>query len=199
MEMVNLLPWREKRRHQHRQRFVVVLIAAVVIAAATVQTAMWYVSMQIDQQQARQRYLQQKVTEYQKDIASLLKVTQSHAALEQRLGYVETLQIQRNKTTLVMNALPTLVPSGVYVDKVRMEGTSFKLSGISSSTAKLAQMLERFEKSGLLQNVDMHSIVHGNQRFGQSYQSFNISFQFNSNSLMDSTSAASNVDEEEPK
>ncbi|MGF1779122.1 PilN domain-containing protein [Vibrio nomapromontoriensis] len=197
--MVNLLPWREKRRHQHRQRFVVVLIAAVVIAAATVQTAMWFVSMQIEEQQARQRYLQQKVTGYQKDIASLVKVTQFHAALEQRLGYVEMLQIQRNKTTLVMNALPTLVPSGVYVDKVRMEGTNFKLSGISSSTAKLAQMLERFETSALLQNVDMHSIVHGNQRFGQSYQSFNISFQFNSNSLMDSTSADPRIDGERLK
>ncbi|MCL9775579.1 PilN domain-containing protein [Vibrio methylphosphonaticus] len=196
MEMVNLLPWREKKRHQHRQRFVVALIVAVAIAAAAVQAAMWYVSMQIETQQTRQRYLQQKVSDYQKDIASLAKVTQSHTALEQRLGYVETLQIQRNKTTLVMNALPTLVPNGVYVDKVRMEGTSFKLSGISSSTAKLAQMLERFETSGLLLNVDMHSIVHGNQRFGQRYQSFSISFQLDSGALTDKALEARMIDGE---
>ncbi|MFA0439406.1 hypothetical protein BCU70_14675 [Vibrio sp. 10N.286.49.C2] len=193
MEMVNLLPWRERKRNHHRQRFVVAVILSVLVAIIGVQIAAWYVSSQIDVQQARQQYLQKKIDAYQKDIALLSDIVKLHDTLEQRLRYVETLQRQRNKTTAVMNVLPELIPKGVYVDKIVMEGTRFKLSGISSRTANLAQMLDLFERSTLLINVDMHSIVHGNQRFGQSYQSFNISFQFNSARLSEWVPSPSHV------
>ncbi|QSA19091.1 PilN domain-containing protein, partial [Vibrio furnissii] len=71
--------------------------------------------------------------------------------------------------------MPQLIPEGVYVDKIKMNGQEIELSGISDSTARLATMLDNLEKSDQLSEVGMHSIVAGNRRFGKQFQSFKVS------------------------
>jgi len=103
---------------------------------------------------------------------------QEHKALLTRLNIVESLQQKRNKTTEFMNLMPQLIPEGVYVDKIKMNGEEIEISGISDSTARLATMLDNLEKSTQLSEVGMHSIVSGNRRFGKQFQSFKVSFLF---------------------
>lgn len=111
-------------------------------------------------------------------IEALKKVEQEHKALLTRLAVVEKLQMKRNKPTDFMNLLPPLIPEGVYVDKIKMNGTHIRLSGISDTTSRLATMLDNLESSPLVGNVEMHSIVHGKRRFGKKFQTFNVSFSF---------------------
>ena len=75
-----------------------------------------------------------------------------------------------------MNLLPTLIPEGVYVDKIDMNGRLVEINGISDSTADLATMLDRFERSGAVEEVEIHSIVSGKALFGQIFKTFKVSF-----------------------
>ncbi|RTZ13886.1 pilus assembly protein PilN [Vibrio aquaticus] len=177
---VNLLPWRDEQRLRHKKRFVLMLLGAVMVAVL----AQWgmgsYLKTQAQAQQARLNYLTSYIAQLDKRINALKEVEQEHKALLTRLEVVEQLQTLRNKTTDFMNAIPTLIPEGVYVDKIKMNGQQIQISGISDTTSRLATMLDNLEKSALLSNVEMHSIVHGKARFGKKFQTFNVSFSFNS-------------------
>ncbi|WP_234495066.1 PilN domain-containing protein [Vibrio maritimus] len=188
MALINLLPWREEQRNQRRQGLMLMLITATFVGYVSAYFAMVKTEGEVSAQRDRVDYLQTAIQGYRDEIKALSTATKELETLEARLDYVEKLQRQRHQTIAVMNLLPTLIPEQVYVDKVRMEGVSFKLSGIGESTAVLAQMLDRFEQSKVINSVEMHSIVHNRERFGNKFQSFQLSFHLDSEALLLSVS-----------
>ncbi|MCG6213987.1 PilN domain-containing protein [Vibrio furnissii] len=179
---INLMPWREARREAHKRRFAGLCVLAVLIALGLQWGAGAYIDRQTQVQQQRLDFLNQHIRDLDSQIAALKVTEQEHKALLTRLSVVESLQQKRNKTTEFMNLMPQLIPEGVYVDKIKMNGQEIELSGISDSTARLATMLDNLEKSDQLSEVGMHSIVAGNRRFGKQFQSFKVSFLFHASS-----------------
>src|SRR5690606_17626330 len=97
---------------------------------------------QTQAQQQRLAFLNQHIHQLDAQIAELKVTEQEHKALLTRLNIVESLQQKRNKTTEFMDLMPQLIPEGVYVDKIKMNGEEIEISGISDSTARLATMLD---------------------------------------------------------
>jgi len=176
LHSINLLPWREERRASRQKRFILLMMLGGAIALLI----QWSVGMYLEQQQAmqdeRNHYLVRYGVRLDEQLNQLKVVEGEHQALLTRLAVIEQLQTQRNKTTDFMNLLPQLIPHGVYVDKLKMNGRQIELAGISDSTSHLATMLDNLEKSPVLTNVEMHSIVHGTARFASKYQSYRVSF-----------------------
>ena len=142
-----------------------------------------YFQQEKARQQARLTYLEHYIGQLDKQIRSLKVAEREHKAILTRLDVVESLQSGRNKTTHFMNLMPELIPEGVYVDKIKMNGQEIEMSGISDSTARLATMLDNLERSASLSNVEMHSIVHNRKRFNKEFQTFKVSFSFVSPSI----------------
>ncbi|WP_051868412.1 PilN domain-containing protein [Vibrio sp. ER1A] len=184
MSVINLLPWREQQRRHHRQRFVILNITAVLGGYFICTLALHHFESEVAIQNQRVVYLQKAITEQRLRMNQLSDVATQYENLLQRLELVQTLQAERGKTTAVMNLIPALIPQGVYIDKIRMRGKRFKLFGISENTALLAEMLERFEQEPTVSYVEIHSIVHGHQRFDKSYQAFELSFQVSLSTLL---------------
>ncbi|WP_185840242.1 PilN domain-containing protein [Vibrio cholerae] len=177
LHKVNLLPWRDARREAHKRRFLGLVTLGVLLAVLMQFAAGEYLGGQMALQQERIGYLQQHIFSLDQQIAKLKIAEEEHKALLTRLTVVEQLQQKRNKTTEFMNQMPNLIPEGVYVDKIKMNGHQIEITGISDSTARLATMLDNLEKSDKLTNVEMHEIVSGNKRFSKQFQSFKVSFQ----------------------
>ncbi|EGQ8580267.1 pilus assembly protein PilN [Vibrio cholerae] len=177
LHKVNLLPWRDARREAHKRRFLGLVTLGVLLAVLMQFAAGEYLGGQMALQQERIGYLQQHIFSLDQQIAKLKIAEEEHKALLTRLTVVEQLQQKRNKTTEFMNQMPNLIPEGVYVDKIKMNGHQIEITGISDSTARLATMLDNLEKSDKLTDVEMHEIVSGNKRFGKQFQSFKVSFQ----------------------
>ncbi|GAJ73853.1 type IV pilus biogenesis protein PilN [Vibrio sp. JCM 18904] len=176
---INLLPWRESQREEHRRRFIS-LVALGMLVAVGIQ---WggigkFFEYQQDQQQERLDYLTHYIAELDQRIEAMKIAEQEHSKILERLKVVEGLQNGRNKTTEFMNLMPAVIPEGVYVDKIKMNDLEIEISGISDSTPKLATMLDNMERSAKLNDVEMHSIVHGKARFGKEFQTFKVSFMF---------------------
>lgn len=179
---INLLPWREQLREQHKKRFYTLIVAGVLLACLLQYSAALFFDYQQGRQQARNQRLQQKIVHLDAKIRELAAAQEEHQSLLHRLELVESLQNARNKTTEFMNLLPVLVPPGVYIDKVNLNGYQLEIAGISDSTARLATMLQNFERSEQLVEVDMHEIVHGEMRFGKKFQTFRVSLRFHPSS-----------------
>ena len=110
----------------------------------------WFGSLYIDhlktQQQSRNQELKTYIAELDKKLVNLKEIEAKHKSILTRLRLVESLQNERNKTTDFMNLMPELVPEGVYVDKIKMNGREIEMSGVSDSTSRLATMLDNFRK-----------------------------------------------------
>lgn len=176
LHSLNLLPWREALKARHRRRFFSLVVLGVLLASGVQWGAGAYLDYQKGLQQQRLDYLNRYIASLDKQIDNLKQVEKEHSALLTRLSVVEELQQQRNKTTDFMNLIPAMIPQGVYVDKIKMNGQQLEVSGISDTTSRLATMLDNLEKSSQLSNVEMHSIVLGKQRFGKQFQTFQVSF-----------------------
>jgi type IV pilus assembly protein PilN len=187
LHQINLLPWRDEIRAQHKRRFVYLVILGGLIAVAGQWALGHYFRDQQAKQQSRLSYLKQYITQLDRQIESLKIAEQDHKVILARLDVVESLQLGRNKITDFMNLMPELIPEGVYVDKIKMNGQEIEMSGISDSTARLAIMLDRLERSQSLKSVEMHSIVHNRKRFNKEFQTFKVSFVFSPVSLKSTT------------
>lgn len=175
---INLLPWREEKRQQYKQRFYGMVVLGVLLALFL----QWCGSLYIDHlksvQRERNQQLQSYIAKLDKQLVNLKEIEAKHKSILTRLRLVESLQNERNKTTDFMNLMPELVPEGVYVDKIKMSGREVEMAGVSDSTARLATMLDNFENSTWLADVEMHSIISGKVLFGKKFQSFKLSFRF---------------------
>jgi len=187
LHQINLLPWRDEIRAQHRKRFIHLVILGVIVAGAGQWAVGNYFYDQQAKQQARLNYLNQYIAGLDRQIQSLKVAEQEHKAILTRLDVVGSLQLGRNKTTDFMNLMPELIPEGVYVDKIKMNGQEIEMAGISDSTARLATMLDNLERSESLKGVEMHSIVHNRKRFNKEFQTFKVSFVFSPVSLESTT------------
>ena len=183
LHQINLLPWRDELRAQHKKRFIQLVILGTLVAVMGQWAIGHYFQQEKARQQARLIYLEQYIDQLDKQIRSLKVAEREHKAILTRLDVVESLQSGRNKTTHFMNLMPELIPEGVYVDKIKMNGQEIEMSGISDSTARLATMLDNLERSASLSNVEMHSIVHNRKRFNKEFQTFKVSFGFVSPSM----------------
>ncbi|EOZ5530004.1 PilN domain-containing protein [Vibrio metschnikovii] len=178
LHSINLFPWREAQRADHKRRFLQLMSLGVLVALLMQWGVGHYLDQQQQYQQARLDFLNQHLQQLDQRLRALKMTEAEHQALQARLSVVESLQQKRNKTTQLMNLMPELIPEGVYVDKISMKGDAVEVSGISDSTARLATMLDKLERSPHLSAVGMHSIVAGNQRFNKDFQSFKVSFLF---------------------
>ncbi|MCS0219781.1 PilN domain-containing protein [Vibrio alginolyticus] len=175
---INLLPWRESQREEHRRRFISLVALGMLVAVGIPWGIGKFFEYQQDQQQERLDYLTHYIAELDQRIEAMKIAEQEHSKILERLKVVEGLQNGRNKTTEFMNLMPAVIPEGVYVDKIKMNDLEIEISGISDSTPKLATMLDNMERSAKLNDVEMHSIVHGKARFGKEFQTFKVSFMF---------------------
>ncbi|HCZ9307510.1 MULTISPECIES: PilN domain-containing protein [Vibrio] len=175
---INLLPWRENQREEHRRRFISLVALGMLVAVGIQWGIGKFFEYQQDQQQDRLDYLTHYIAELDQRIEAMKIAEQEHSKILERLKVVESLQNGRNKTTEFMNLMPAVIPEGVYVDKIKMNDLEIEISGISDSTPKLATMLDNMERSAKLNDVEMHSIVHGKARFGKEFQTFKVSFMF---------------------
>ncbi|HCH3754894.1 TPA: PilN domain-containing protein [Vibrio parahaemolyticus] len=176
---INLLPWRENQREEHRRRFVGLVVLGVMVVLGIQWGVGKYYEYQQDLQQERLDYLTTYISDLDKRIEAMKIAELEHSKILERLKVVEALQNGRNKTTDFMNLMPAVIPEGVYVDKIKMNDLEIEISGISDSTPRLATMLDNMERSAKLLDVEMHSIVHGKARFGKEFQTFKVSFMFN--------------------
>jgi type IV pilus assembly protein PilN len=170
MIRINLLPHRAlKRKALQRQFFIVAAVVALFGAG------IWFIvhsllADRIEDQLARNQYLEQKIVELDKQIAEIQKLREQTAQLLARKKVVESLQAKRAEAVHLLDELVRQLPDGVYLKAVKQTGQRVAINGYAQSNARVSTLMRNLESSPWLEQaslVEIKTALQNNQRLSE--------------------------------
>jgi type IV pilus assembly protein PilN len=158
MARINLLPWRAERRKQRQKDFLTMLGLSALGAALVAFLIVNYYSRQISGQNERNQYLQQKITEVQKQIDEIAALDEKKAKLLKRKEIIEDLQSDRSQMVHLFDSLVRTIPDGVVLTSVKQEGDKLSLEGRSQSNARVSTYMRSLEGAGWMTKPELSII-----------------------------------------
>ena len=157
MPRINLLPWREALRKKRQKDFVTHVGLALIGAGAIAFLAHTTVQGQIDDQIARNTYLEGVITDLDKKIEEIQALKKKRDDLIARMGAIEKLQATRSLIVRTFDALARTTPEGIILTKVGMgeNANTITIDGFSDTTARVAEYLRNLNKDDLFENAEI--------------------------------------------
>ncbi|MGL5031048.1 MAG: PilN family type IV pilus biogenesis protein TapN [Aeromonas sp.] len=158
MSNINLLPWREARTQRAKQQFYALLGLFVMVTVVIGFFADWLVERQIDRQQQRNQRLVQEMAMLDVQLGEIRLLKERRHELIDKMALIESLQLRRNVPVHLFNQLPELVPNGVYLDSLAMQGHTIDINGKTEAYGRVANMMRRIDGSGWLSQSKISTI-----------------------------------------
>ena len=92
MANINLLPWRERKREEHKKSFFISLGVAAGIAVALLGLSDRVVNASINNQAALNEYLRQQIVLLDEKLVQIKLLREQKAALTERMAVIQGLQ-----------------------------------------------------------------------------------------------------------
>lgn len=133
MIKINLLPHREAKRKDLKNRFYSLLLLAALIAAVVIILVGVYFSTQVSAQNERNALIKKENEVLDTKIKEVATLRQEIDALKARQQAVEDLQGDRNQPVYMMNELIKLSPEGLHLTLIKQEGQRISIKGYAQS------------------------------------------------------------------
>ncbi len=150
MARINLLPWREQRREERKQRFLVALGAVLVGAAALVFAGDQYLNGAIEQQNARNDYVRKEIAALDARIKEISELKKRREELLERMKIIQDLQGNRPVTARVFDQLVRTLPDGVHFTALKMTGKNIAIQGAAESNNRVSALMRNLDASDWL-------------------------------------------------
>jgi len=157
MPRINLLPWREALRKKRQKDFITQAGLALIGAASIALLVHVAVQGQVDNQVARNAYLEKTIVDLDKKIEEIKALKKKRDDLVARMGAIEKLQATRGLTVMLFDELARTTPEGIVLTKVSMgdDASTVQINGFSDTTARVAEYLRNINKSGLFASAEI--------------------------------------------
>ncbi len=147
MIRINLLPHRELKRKAKQQQFSVFAAITCLLGIMTVWGVHVVIADSLDNQNARNTYLNEQITILDGQIAEINQIKARNRELLQRKNIVEELQASRNKSVHLFDQLIRLLPEGIYLNQVKQQNNTINITGYAQSSAWVSTLMRNFESS----------------------------------------------------
>ncbi|HEX7370481.1 MAG TPA: PilN domain-containing protein [Rhodanobacteraceae bacterium] len=147
MAKINLLPWRAERRERRKREFFTHLGIAAVVAIVVVLLWGFWVSMRISNQNERNAYLKDQITQLDSKITEIKNLQKVKDHLLARKRIVEKLQSSRSQMVHLFDQIVATIPSGARLTSLKQQGDKLTLDGVAQSNATVAQYMRNIEAS----------------------------------------------------
>jgi len=148
MAHINLLPWRENLRKQRQRDFYKHLGAGLAVALGLVVAGHMYAQSEIDAQERRNTFLQETISELDKQITEIKQIKETRANLVARMEVIQNLQATRSHIVHVYDELARTLPDGIVLTNVSLKnGQILEINGMSDSAARVADYLRNLNTS----------------------------------------------------
>nr|WP_086940663.1 PilN domain-containing protein [Thaumasiovibrio occultus] len=179
MIKINLFPWREWQQQHQRERLMGIIIGALLITVLSVFLGVKMVQGQQRVQDQRNEPIRGQIRDYNNRLASKMPVLQAkRSELIRRIEVINTIQMQRNRVTELLNVFPKLIPDGVYLQQLSVTGANISLGGQADGNSQLATFLANAEEHPQIKNINMQHIVTNRQGRASQQVSFKGSFSW---------------------
>ena len=147
MAHINLLPWREELRKEQKQQFAVISLLTVVLGALVVLYAHLHIGALIDEQKARNDYLNTEIAALDQRIKEIKDLEDTKAKLQARINIIQQLQRSRPRVVHLFDELARTLPDGVYLTGVTQKDTAVTITGMAQSNARVSAFMRNVEAS----------------------------------------------------
>ena len=164
---INLLPWRKQRRQEQQAQLAVIIISGLIVSGIALYFTTKFVSDSLYIQAKRNQFLQRENDSLDERRTEILALEGKKRDLIARMKIVQDLQTSRAKLIKIFDALPKIVPDGIYLDNMKREGGTLTLSGIASSSTIISVFMRNLDKNPEFEKAKL-KFVKQNDKDGQS-------------------------------
>lgn len=159
MTEINLLPWREARRERRQREFIMMLVGAAIIGIAI----WWFwnqsVHQQIDNQRARNQFVQQHIDKLQSKIDEISDLKEKRSQLISHMKIIQSLQANRPTIVHLFDQLVRTLPDGVYFTKVQRKGKVFSISGVAENNNQISTLMRNLDASTWFESPSLKKVT----------------------------------------
>jgi len=145
--LINLLPHREQARKRRREAFQATMFASFLVGLLVAGLIYWWFQMMIEQQQARNAFLQSEITVLENQIKEVASIEDEIASLRARQKAVEDLQADRNLPVHLLGELSKQLPDGVYITNLKQTNQQIAIQGVAQSNERVSEMLRNLSNN----------------------------------------------------
>lgn len=158
MAHINLLPWRESRRAEHKKSYLTLLAVLALGAFGLMFAAANVLDKMTDNQNVRNNFIEQQTALLDQQIEQIKNIKKDKAAIEQRMALIEQLESSRNAVPIVLDELVRLVPHGLSFRSFSRQGNLIEILGVSESNNRLADFMRQLQDSTVFSSGELSSI-----------------------------------------
>src|SRR5690349_513131 len=147
MPSINLIPCREAERKRKRQEFGVGALGALIVAGVIAFLVNLQMGAAIDNQNERNRYLNDEIAQLDKQITEILALEQQKQRLRARIQVIEQLERSRPEIVHVFDQLVRTIPDGVNLTSVKQTDRRLQLKGLAQSSTRVASYMRNIDAS----------------------------------------------------
>ena len=173
MAKINLLPWREERRKELLNEFLVMLGLVALFAALTVGIIHFYHSQLIERQNTRIGYIDTRIKEVDKKITEIKELEKQKESLLSRMRAIESLQRDRPLIVHLFDELVRSVPEGMSILDLKQEGPKITITGEAQSNARVSSFMRKIEQSEWIKGAKLKVIKESNKGEGSTTKNVN--------------------------
>lgn len=178
MARINLLPWREWERERKKKEFFVNLAGVVLAGALIVLATGWYLDGRIENQQARNKFLEDEIAVLDEKIAEIRELQKTRDELLARMRVIQELQGNRPVIVRVFDEMVRTLATGVHFRSLKMQGNQFTVEGVAESNNRISSLMRNLDASGWFASPNLKSIKEDpqNPNYGAQASTFNLTF-----------------------
>jgi type IV pilus assembly protein PilN len=173
MTQINLLPWRDERRAELKQEFLVVLGGVAVFAIAVLFAVDLFFSGQIQNQRSRNEYLSSNIASLNKQVEEIRDMQRKRTQLLDRMKVIQELQGNRPIIVRILDQLVRTVPDGVFYTELRAQNQLITINGIAESNNRVSSLMRRLNTSDWFSEPNLDG-VRSDPSFGEQATTFNM-------------------------
>ena len=158
MAHINLLPWREGRRTEHKKNYLTLLTVLALSAIGLMFAAGNVLEKMTDNQNYRNNFIEQQTALLDQQIEKIKNIKKDKEAIEQRMALIEQLESSRNAVPIVLDELVRLVPHGLSFRSFSRQGNLIEVLGVSESNNRLADFMRQLQESTVFSSGELSSI-----------------------------------------
>ncbi|MEH6650291.1 MAG: PilN domain-containing protein [Motiliproteus sp.] len=168
--LINLRSWREDRRRDRQQRFLVSSVVTAVIAGVLVWGAGAYIESNTKKQQKRNNYLRQEMSSLDSKIKEIKELRNKRERLLERLRAIQDLQGNRPVIVRVFDELVRVLPEELYYSSLTRTGESLHIVGRAQSNRDVSMLMRSIDRSPWFKEPNLSSVGKG----GDQYKNFDM-------------------------
>jgi len=174
MSHINLLPWRELRRQQRKQQFLVALGVTVFGGALSIFSWDLAVNYLIDRQQDRNQYLREHIALLDEEVSAIRELQQRRNQLVERMEVIQALQGNRPIVVRLLDQLVRTLPDGVFYTALNTKDNVVALQGVAESNNHVSSLMRRLDASQWLDDPKLDA-VQSAPEYGDQAATFKLS------------------------